>query len=389
MVSRFVRLAGVRCFALVLVSVFLAIPEASAYSVLTHEAIIDSVWDASIKPLLLARFPASTPDELKTAHGYAYGGAILQDMGYYPNGSHLFSDLTHYVHSGQFVLNLIRESSNVNEYAFALGSLAHYAADVNGHSIAVNRAEPMLYPRIARKFGPVVTYEDNPSAHLKTEFSFDVLQVARGYYAPQAYHDFIGFNVAKPALSRAFQDTYCLGLDDVFDDVDHGISSYRHTVSELIPKATRVAWAMKKDAIEKNAPAGFARRKFIYNISDAGYRKEWGADYRKPGFGDRLVAFLLRLVPRIGPLRTLSFKTPTAPAEDLFMKSFDKTLDQYRSLLKSAGQPDFRLPDMNFDTGETPRPGAYRLADRANSEWNEKVKGVACPVRLASAPPAT
>src|SRR5579863_6585619 len=63
-------------------------PSLSSYAVLTHEAIIDSAWAQNIKPLLLARFPHATPDELLHAHANAYGGCILQDMGYYPFGSH-------------------------------------------------------------------------------------------------------------------------------------------------------------------------------------------------------------------------------------------------------------------------------------------------------------
>src|SRR5689334_6837801 len=202
----------------------LALPQvAPAYSVLTHEAIIDSAWDTSIKPLLLARFPDATPDQLLKAHGYAYGGAVIQDLGYYPSGSRLFTDLAHYIRTGKFILNLINESADLNEFAFSLGSLAHYAADNEGHSIAVNRSVPMLYPKLARKFGPVVTYEDNPSAHIKTEFAFDVLQVARGFYAPQAYHDFIGFEVSKPVLERAFEKTYCMPMGSLFKDADHAI----------------------------------------------------------------------------------------------------------------------------------------------------------------------
>jgi len=371
----------VRPIVLPFVLMLASIPAAYPYSVLTHEAIIDSVWEASIKPLLLKRYPQATEDDLRNAHGYAYGGAIIQDMGYYPNGSHLFSDLTHYVRTGDFIQNMIHDSKDINQYAFALGSLAHYAADEKGHSIAVNRAEPLLYPSIAHKFGPVVTYEDNPTAHLKTEFSFDVLQVARGYYAPKAYHDFIGFNVSKPVLEQAFEDTYCLKLEDVFKNVDHAIGSYRHTVSSLIPKATRIAWAMKKDSIEKGSPA-MVRRKFIYNISDAAYRKEWGADYEKPGIRDRIVAFLLRLLPPIGPLKTLKFKAPNAQAEDMFMKSFDSTLDQYRALLKTVDQPGFSVPNMNFDTAQPSRPGVYRLEDNATAQWTAKLQANgtgACP----------
>ena len=215
---------------LVLVSLLLAQP-LGGYSVLTHEAIIDSSWPNEIKPLLLKRFPGATDDQLRDAHAYAYGGAIIQDMGYYPFGSKFFSDLVHYTRSGDFVTALLRDSQDINEYAFALGALAHYAADNEGHPIAINRAVPMLYPKLHAKYGAEVTYEDNPGAHLKTEFGFDVVQVARGKYASETYHDFIGFKVSKPLLERAFEDTYCLKMEKVFRDVDLALGTYRYSVS--------------------------------------------------------------------------------------------------------------------------------------------------------------
>src|SRR6201987_2198559 len=182
----------------------------SGYSVLTHEAIIDSAWKESIVPVLLKRFPNATPEELLQAHAYAYGGAIIQDMGYYPFGNQFFSALTHYVRSGDFVIALLEESKDLNEYAFALGALAHYAADTSGHPLATNRSVAMMYPKLAKKYGPVITYEDKPSAHSQVEFAFDVDQVAEGHYAPKAYHDFIGFKVSKSVLERAFARTYSI-----------------------------------------------------------------------------------------------------------------------------------------------------------------------------------
>jgi len=346
-------------------AVLLLLPAASsAYSVLTHEAIIDSAWNGAIQPLLLARFPQSTAAELVTAHGYAYAGCILQDMGYYPFGSRFFSDLVHYVRSGDFVVNLIRESSNLNEYAFALGALAHYAADNEGHSIGVNRSVALRYPKLARKFGPAVTYEEKPSAHIKVEFDFDVAQVARGDYAPQAYHDFIGFQVARPVLERAFRDTYGLELADVFSDIDTALSTYRHTVSSLIPKATRVAWDMNKDQL-KAAQPGRTRRQFTYNLSRASYRKEWGRDYRQPGLGDHLLAILIRILPKIGPLKAFQFKPPTAQMQRLFEDSFDQTMTVYRNLLAEQGRGQLALNDRDFDTGAPTRPTEYGLADNA------------------------
>src|SRR5205807_10213174 len=198
---------------------------AASYSVLTHEAIVDSTWDSAIRPLLLKRFPASTEDELTRAHAYAYGGCIIQDLGYYPFGSRFFSDLLHYVRSADFLPTLLEESRDLNEYAFALGAVSHYGADVEGHSLGVNRAVPLMYPKLRKKFGDEVTYGEDHNSHIQTEFSFDVLQVARGHYAPKNYHDSIGFQVSKDLLERAFQRTYGLKLDDIFPRLDRALET--------------------------------------------------------------------------------------------------------------------------------------------------------------------
>jgi len=344
----------------------------SGYSVLTHEAIIDTVWDTSLKPVLLKRYPDLTPEQLREAHAYAYGGAIIQDMGYYPFGSKFFSDLAHYVRSGDFIEALLRDSQDSYEYAFALGALAHYASDNEGHSIAVNRAVPLLYPKLARKYGKTVTYEDDPAAHLRTEFGFDVVQVANGKYAPEAYHDFIGFSVSKPLLERAFEDTYSVKLKDVFKSLDLTLGTYRHTVSSILPEMTKAAWAAKKKEIVKLQP-GVTRKKFIYNLNHASYVKDWGQPYEKPGVGARFLAFLFRLVPKIGPFKALAFRPPTPEAEKLFIASFDRTLDRYRSLLAEVSEDRLKLSNTNFDTGEPSREGTYRMADQSYSELLEKL----------------
>lgn len=347
-------------------------PALQGYSVLTHEAIIDTAWDQNIKPLLLQRWPQTTPEDLIQAHAHAYAGCIIQDMGYYPFGSRLFSDLVHYVRSGDFVLNMIREAQDLNEYAFALGALAHYAADTHGHDIAVNPSVALAYPKLARKFGRRVTYADDSTSHIRVEFSFDVLQVSRGNYAPQAYHDFIGFEVSKEVLERAFRDTYSLELKDVFGDLDLALGTYRHAVSAVIPQLTRVAWKLKKDELMKAQP-GVTRKKFIYNLSKASYRKEWRAPHREPGIGARILAFFIRILPKVGPLKALSFLPPTPQSARLFEDSFDQTLDQYRRLLADTGGNRLALQNRDFDTGQLTRPGEYRLADNAYSKLAEKL----------------
>jgi hypothetical protein len=332
------------------------------YSVLTHEAIIDSAWDDSIKPVILKRFPRLTAEQLRDAHAYAYGGAIIQDMGYYPFGSKLFTDLAHYVRSGDFIESLLAESRDLNEYAFALGALAHYAADNNGHAIAVNRAVPVLYPKLRARFGNKVTYIEDPHAHIKTEFGFDVVQVARGRYALESYHDFIGFKVSKPVLERAFKRTYGIEITDVFTNFDLAVGAYRRAVSTVIPRLTKVAWETKKDDIAKASP-GVTRDKFVYNITREQYEKDWGKEYDKPGPFDKTLALFLRVVPKVGPFAALAFKAPTPEVERMFIESLNATLNVYRGVLAKAVTGRLDLPNKDFDTGEPTRPGEYKLAD--------------------------
>ena len=358
---------------------------AGAYAVLAHEAIIDSSWDTNIRPLLLKRFPSATPEELKDAHGYAYGGAIIQDMGYYPHGSFFFSDLTHYVRSGDFVQALIRDSKDLDGYAFALGALAHYAADNNGHPIGTNHAVPLLYPKDGRKYGDSVTYEEDRLAHVKTEFGFDVLEIAQGRYAPDNYHDFIGFGVAVSLLEQAFQETYGLDLKKVLTNENKVIESYRYDVSKLLPEATRIAWTLKKDDIQKDQP-GITKRKFLYNLSRASYQKNWGKEFQKPTPRERFLAFLVRILPKFGPLKVLQLKAPTPEAQKLFEASFNATMDNYRHLLSDLGAGTLDLPNKNFDTGSIPAPGVYKLTDTTQAKLlddlaKEKFAGVSPEMR--------
>ena len=256
-------------------------PLCAGYSVLTHEEIIDLLWNQQIRPLLLARFPNSTPEDLKTAHAYAYGGSVVQDIGYYPFGSHAFSDLTHYVRTGDFVQAMLNDAQDLNEYAFALGALSHYVSDINGHPY-INLSVGMEYPELAREYGPAVPYDVDHKAHLHTEFGFDVLQVAKGRYAPENYHDFIGFEVSAPLLERAFYDTYGLKLTDVMPKEQLAIGTYRRSVSQIIPEMTKVALLVKGKELKREIP-NFNREHFLYHLSKADYQKSWGSGYQETG----------------------------------------------------------------------------------------------------------
>ena len=367
-----------RLFKCLIIIIFLGLifpVKSNAFSVYAHLAIVDASWDKSIVPLLKEKFPNATADQLREAHSYAYGGSLMPDMGYFPFGSVYFTNLIHYVRTGDFMENLVKQSQNINEYAFALGAISHYLTDKYGHSLATNIAEPIVYPQVEGKFGKVVTYEQDPIFHSRMEFAFDVLQTARGNYASQTYHDFIGFNVAKPVLERAFQITYGQNLDSVFHGkLDLNISTFRWSVRSLLPGLTRTAWVLKKQAILKENP-GMTSRKFHARIKRREYFQKYGRERDKPNLRTRITAFLISIAPKIGPLRALKFKPPGPEGEKLFIKAFDTAITHYAQvlqILKTNKKLD--LPDMDFDTGKITEPGEYGLADQTYSQMVIKLQ---------------
>ena len=354
------RLFCIRGVASLLVALLCSGPS-SAYSVLTHEEIVDLAWADEIRPLLLQRYPGLSEDQIKEAHAYAYGGAVIQDLGYYPFGSREFSNLVHYVRSGDFVRELLSESQDVNEYAFALGALAHYASDIAGHP-AVNQAVAIEYPKLRAKFGKSVTSAQNKTAHLKTEFGFDMVQVAKNRYASQQYHDFIGFRVSKPLLVRAFPVVYGMELKEALSHEDLAIGSYRYTISRLIPEMTQVALQTHKKDLMRETP-NFAKRKFLYRLSRSDYEKEWGKDYTKPGSGTRVPSTLLRYMPKIGPFKALAFNNPTPQTEEMYFKSINTSVDQYRIFLEQLRTSSLLLPNCDLDSGNLTKAAEYSLTD--------------------------
>jgi hypothetical protein len=302
-------------------------------------------------------------DQIREAHAYAYGGAVIQDLGYYPFGNKEFSNLVHYVRSGDFVRELLLESQDVNEYAFALGALSHYVADIDGHP-AVNQAVAIEFPKLRAKFGTSVRYAQDKTAHLKIEFGFDTVQVAKNRYASQQYHDFIGFQVSKSLLERVFPLVYGVELKDVLTHEDLAVGSYRFAVSRLIPQMTQVALQTHKKDLIRETP-NFAKRKFLYRLSRSSYEKEWGKDYVKPGVGTRILSTLVRYMPRIGPFKGLAFKNPTRQTEDLYIKSINATVDQYRRLLEEVDTAALVLPNCDLDSGQPTKAAEYSLADNA------------------------
>lgn len=345
---------------------------AAGYSVLTHQANIDSTWEKCIVPLLQKRYPGADSAQLLEAKSYAYGGAIIQDMGYYPFGSKLFTNLTHYVRSGDFVRNMLSEARGRNQYAFALGALGHYAADNSGHPEGTNKAMPLVYKDLQARFGNSITYEEAPAQHTQLEFAFDVVQLASGKYRSEDYHKYVGFHVSKDLLERAFEKTYGLKLGEVVANVDLSISSYRFAVSSLIPTAARAAWHSKRKEIQQLSP-GARRRDYLRRTNRRQYEQEFGDAYQRPGFGARILSYFIRVLPKIGPLRPFAFHLPTPEAQQIFRGSFRQVMSRYCVALAQEPTDTTRtgptLANTDFDTGHNTKAGEYALADETYGEW--------------------
>ncbi|MGB6690270.1 MAG: zinc dependent phospholipase C family protein [Terracidiphilus sp.] len=369
---------------------------ADAYSLLTHEKLIDLTWQSAIVPLLLSRYPSLTPAELDQARAYAYGGCVIQDIGYYPFGDRSFSNLTHYVRSGDFVVNLFRNATNANELAFAVGALSHYIGDSNGHPLATNIAVPVEFPSLAHKYGPVVSYAEGKRQHVQTEFAFDINEIAHHRMAPIHYLRHIGLGVSVRQLALAYYRTY--GLTEDFSQHRRrrfNVGGYRFAVRGFIP---RIAYAItllhrKVEPADPNTPEVVELRKEVAAVAA---QNNWDFYRRKAGIGTYMLAGFLFILPKIGPLSLVAVKGPNAKTEAEYVHSVTVSDAALRHMLARftppstkpatgadppplhalpvdrlagpservrASDPCHPLPNRDLDTGQVVKPGGYLLTD--------------------------
>jgi hypothetical protein len=364
--------------------------KASAYSLLTHEQLIDLTWHDSIVPLLLSHYPGLTPADLERARAYAYGGCVIQDIGYYPFGDVAYSDLTHYVRSGDFVVNLLRDARNANELAFAVGALSHYIGDSVGHAEAINLAVPVEFPKLRARYGPVVNYAQGERQHVQTEFAFDINEIAHHRMAPVHYLRHIGLEVPVQLLALAFYQTY--GLNEDFT-ARRGrrvnVNAYRFAVREFIPRLAYAVTLLKRrrEPADPNTPEALQMEKEADRVAT---ENDWQAYRRKAGIGTYMLAGLLFVLPKIGPLKMVDVKGPTEATEAAYIHSVVLSTAELRRSLErftppsatrpgganlvaraaTAGQanqalsdPLHPLPNRDLDTGRVVQPGGYSLTD--------------------------
>ena len=355
-------------FALVtMIVLFCAAPrKCLGHSVLTHEAIIDLAWNGSIRPLLLSRYPGTTEDQLTIAHAYAYGGCAIQDAGYYPFGQQFFSDLAHYVRTGDFVLSLLRNARDVDEYAFALGASSHYVGDSIGHADAINPATAIEYPKLARKYGPIVTYQDDRHAFVATEFSFDVDQISDRRFAPDAYLRFIGLKVPRALLERAFLETYGLELTTVLGKATRtAIRSYRGSIRSFIPVFAKAEVVIHGSDFPEAVPTHPSMRSSIgWNMPHTFHTGP--TRIMRLDLGEHVLAFVIRILPPIGAIAYLKIHVPNSETEHMYIRSVNRTMriyDERLDRLRLLPEMPMSLPNRDLDTGEWTKPGAYALTD--------------------------
>jgi hypothetical protein len=360
---------------LILIIVICGAPTAGGYSVLTHEELIDLAWNDSIRPLLLARFPQASEAQLVEAHAYAYGGSAIQDMGYYPFGKEFFSDLAHYVRSGDFIASLFDDARDVNELAFAIGALSHYLGDSIGHSLAINRATAIEFPKLARKFGSSVTYDESPHGHIRTEFAFDVDELSNREFAPQTYLRAVGFKVPRKALERSFLHTYGFDIHELLGRAHPALRSYRTSVRTFIPAFAEAEIVLHRHQFPPH-PNDASYHTFAERVSRTNYERRWAHAFRGPGIKAHLLAILVFLAPKIGPASDLAIKIPKPETEEWYLESMNHTVDVYRETLRQIKEGVDRplsLANLDLDTGDIAKPGTYSLTDNTYAKLLERL----------------
>jgi hypothetical protein len=353
-----------------LLTILLSAANAPAYSVLTHEELIDLAWNGSIRPLLLARFPGATEEQLREAHAYAYGGCAIQDMGYYPFGKEFFSNLTHYVRSGDFVAWLFQNARTIDEYAFAIGALSHYLGDSVGHSEAVNPATAVEFPKLRDKYGRIVTYGESPHGHIRTEFAFDIDEISSGAFGPPSYMRFIGFKVPRKFLEAAFANTYGFDIHELLGRAHPALRSYRTSVRSFIPAVAQAEVVLHRHQFPPH-PDDEAYHTFSERVARTNYERKWRHTYRGPGIRAHLLAVLVFIIPKVGAASDLAIKIPKPDTEEWYLRSVNRTVDDFRGILdeiRTGGNAPATLANLDLDTGSLTKLGAYPLADETYAQ---------------------
>jgi hypothetical protein len=352
-------------------------PSGRAYGVLTHHQLIDQAWNTVIAPILLNRFPSLTTEQLREAHAYAYGGCIVQDFGYYPFANEFFSDLTHYVRTGDFVQKLFQHANTANEFAFAIGALSHYVGDSIGHSQATNPSVAIMFPKLGAKYGSSVNYAQGKHQHAEVEWAFDANQAAKLRLAPAAYVNAVGLDVPREQLAAAFYETYGIPLQEIVSGPLPAMKTFRFGARSFLPNFTYAEAVLHKGRFPADTH-GPELEQYERQIGQLPKEEGWDQYRRKPGIRTHLLGGVIVIVPKIGMLKMLAIKGPTEETERAFIASVNLStaaLAVYLQRLTEA-KIDMGLADRDLDTGRQVVPGGYPLTDKTYAQLLARITKV-------------
>jgi hypothetical protein len=344
-------------------------PSGEAYGVLTHQQLIDQAWNTVIVPILLNRFPSLTTEQLREAHAYAYGGCIVQDFGYYPFANQFFSDLTHYVRTGDFVQKLFQHARTANEFAFAIGALSHYVGDSIGHSQATNPSVAITFAKLRGKYGSSVNYAQGKQQHVQVEWAFDANQAAKLRLAPAAYVHDVGLEVPREQLAAAFYETYGIPLREIVSGPLPAMNTFRFGARTFLPNFTYAEAVLHKGQFPADTP-GPELEDYERQIGQLPKEEGWDQHRRKPGIRIHLLAGLIVIAPKIGTLKGLAIKSPTEETERAYIASVNLSTAALAVYLRRliGTQIGLDLADRDLDTGQQMVPGGYPLTDKTYAQ---------------------
>jgi hypothetical protein len=344
---------------------------------LTHHQLIDQAWETVIVPILLNRFPSLTSEQLRKAHAYAYGGCVVQDFGYYPFANEFFSNLTHYVRSGDFVQSLFQHANSANEFAFAIGALSHYVGDSIGHSQATNLSVAITFPKLRAKYGSSVNYAQGKNEHSQVEWAFDANQAAKLRLAPMAYVHYIGLEVPREQLAAAFQETYGIPLREIVSGPFPAMKTFRFGARSFLPNFTYAEAVLHQRQFPPDT-SGPELEQYERRIEQLSREEGWDQYRRKPGFRIHVLAGLIAILPKIGMLKMLAIKGPTVDTERTYIASVNlSTAVLAVALQRLMGtQLDAGLADRDLDTGQRVVAGGYPLTDKTYAQLLARITKV-------------
>jgi len=215
-----------------------------------------------INALLLKKIPAGKPRRIEQAQAYAYGGAIIQDSWLLPIRQPLFKRPHAFTSAAAISSKAllarrqgcprVRFSPSVRSRITLRTTTVIASAPTEPFPICYRPPEEIRRQRfVLRTTG---------WRHVKTDLVSTSTKSAERY-APDSYHDFIGFEVSRPVFEQAFRETYALS-ERVLCERKTKFSSYRHDVSSIQSHASPgTSRKTIKDDIQ-NA----TKRKFLFNL---------------------------------------------------------------------------------------------------------------------------